>query len=81
MKIHKEGKTIIVVSFLIIAGIMSVFFLFTPTILAWILLPIAIVFFILIVRFFRVPNRNPSFGENNILAPSDGKIVNIQLKI
>ncbi|MBT6030225.1 MAG: phosphatidylserine decarboxylase family protein [Crocinitomicaceae bacterium] len=39
---------------------------------------ISIVFFFLIVQFFRIPKRNPIVDGNKIIAPSDGKIVVIE---
>ena len=35
-------------------------------------------FFILIVQFFRVPNRTCPFGENDIVCPADGKVVVVE---
>lgn len=80
MKIHKEGYTIILVFFLILSGIdTGIFFLtYQWPILFWPLMAASLIFFILIVRFFRVPNRTPVIEDGKIICPSDGKVVVIE---
>lgn len=46
--------------------------------LHWLLLLGSVVFFILIVQFFRVPKRQPTADETRIVAPCDGKVVVIE---
>ncbi len=43
-----------------------------------IVLSISLVFFILIVQFFRNPFRNTVINENHVIAPADGKVVVIE---
>jgi len=47
----------------------------------WLILSFSIasvIFFFLIVQFFRFPQRNPILDGNKIVAPSDGKVVVIE---
>ncbi len=46
--------------------------------LHWLLLVASIVFFFLIVQFFRVPTRVVSSDESRVIAPCDGKVVVIE---
>jgi len=79
MKIHNEGFKIIILFFLLLAGLDFVFIYFIPIVWIWsILLGASIIFFFLIVSFFRVPKRAVTIDGNKILAPSDGKVVVIE---
>ena len=79
MKIHKEGFKIITFFFLLLAGLDFLVVYFIPIIWIWATLVTAsIIFFYLIVSFFRVPKRVVTIDGNNILAPSDGKVVVIE---
>jgi len=76
MKIHKEGYKIIFNSFLILAlPVVVVSFFFPGSRGFWYLLTAAIILFILIVRFFRFPAREPNIDSTAVIAPADGKIV------
>jgi phosphatidylserine decarboxylase len=76
---HKEGHKIIlatlffvVISFFIIDGFVG---------MAWIqkiLQILLLVFFLLILQFFRDPKRNTVPNDNQVLAPVDGKVVVIE---
>ena len=79
MKIHNEGFKIIALFFLLLAGLDFVLIYFIPIAWIWsILLGASIIFFYLIVSFFRVPKRAVTIDGNKILAPSDGKVVVIE---
>ena len=71
MKIHKEGYKIIR-NFIIISLIILLFFPYLY--LSFILLSTLL----LIVYFFRVPNRKIKTSKNVVFAPCDGKIVQIR---
>lgn len=80
MTIHKEGYKIILVSFIILT-VLNLFFgwIFSSFPFVYGVLGLAsFIFFILIVSFFRIPKRIVEVNENNILAPSDGKVVVIE---
>ena len=79
MKIHNEGFKIITLFFLLLAGIDFVLIYFIPITWIWsILVGASVIFFYLIVSFFRVPKRTVTIDGNKILAPSDGKVVVIE---
>ncbi|MEQ8237704.1 MAG: phosphatidylserine decarboxylase family protein [Cyclobacteriaceae bacterium] len=79
MNIHKEGKKIIPVSLVILALLYAFLYWLIPILFVQVFLAIAgIVFFILIVRFFRDPDIKVMKSGDTILAPADGKIVVIE---
>lgn len=80
MLLHREGYKIILVTMLILAGIniASQSLLGEESIIGKIILAISLVFFILIVQFFRNPSRNTIINENHVIAPCDGKVVVIE---
>jgi len=79
MKIHNEGFKIITLFFLLLAAIDCALIYFIPIVWIWsILVGASIIFFFLIVSFFRVPKRGVTIDGNKILAPSDGKVVVIE---
>ena len=74
---HKEGYTIIISSFLIIALIilgMEYYSIRHSKLIATVLL----ILLVLILQFFRNPKININSSENYILSPADGKIVIIK---
>lgn len=80
MRIHREGNRIILVSFLLLALVNVAVSWFCWQ---WIWLPSTImiaslVLFILIVRFFRVPDRSVELLEDVVYTPADGKVVAIE---
>ena len=76
MKIHKEGRNIIVnqLILLIIIGLISNF----NSIFLNYTLPIFLFFILFSIYFFRVPKRDLSIIEGNIYSPCDGKVVVIE---
>ena len=76
MRIHKEGYTtiIIAIAFLTIINVIS--FKLIPFLLVHVfILLISLVFFYLILHFFRNPERKVLVSNKDIMAPSDGKLV------
>ena len=76
---HKEGAKIIQISIVIfiILLIGSTFVFSNP----WILKPVQIallIFLIIILQFFRNPNRGLQSSDNVVIAPVDGKVVVIE---
>lgn len=80
MKIHKTGYSVIFVFFLIILvlNIPIVYFLRDVVYIAYPYYLASVIFFALIIRFFRVPSRELHNNENLIYAPADGRIVVIE---
>jgi phosphatidylserine decarboxylase len=78
--IHKEGRTLLFVLLLVIVAIIFAFDYFLPgmNVLRNIVTGIALVFFLLILQFFRNPSRNTIKNANHIIAPADGKVVVIE---
>lgn len=78
MTIHKEGYPTIIISFIALGVIGSLFSWFLPGILAGILNIILFALWLFIISFFRVPNRHLTKGNNQIICPADGKVVVIE---
>lgn len=79
MTIHKAGYTLLLK--ILIVGILlniAVFYFIDNMTLVHTILIISIVIYLLIVNFFRFPNRVIIQDDNTILAPADGKIVVIE---
>ena len=76
---HKEGHKIIFVTLVIVVGF---FFLIDEFIaIEWLrkgLMLAVLVFFLLILQFFRNPKRNTHPNEQQALSPVDGKVVVIE---
>ncbi|WP_294139352.1 phosphatidylserine decarboxylase family protein [uncultured Sanguibacteroides sp.] len=79
MKIHKAGYPLLFKIFVFIAFINVLVFVFIPNDLIFrIILISSAVIYLLIVNFFRFPNRHIQVNDNTILAPADGKIVVVE---
>jgi phosphatidylserine decarboxylase len=76
MRIHKEGYKIILNSFLIFAVLVTATcLLLTNPNARYLAIGGGLILFILIVRFFREPKREPVLDESAVIAPADGTIV------
>jgi len=76
MKIHREGYGIILGTTLFLTIINGALMYFNAH--EWmqqIGLGLSLCMYVLVVQFFRDPNRNTPVGENLIIAPADGKVV------
>ena len=83
MGLHKEGYSVILVFLVIIAAIVGVFHFFIPNegIGQYFLIGldiVAIIFWGLVISFFRYPIFDVIKNENQILSPADGKVVVIE---
>ncbi|MCI4668989.1 MAG: phosphatidylserine decarboxylase family protein [Bacteroidia bacterium] len=74
LKIHKEGKFIIPISFLILALLWVGFYAIHPYVGYLMAIP-GLVLAFLIVYFFRNPDIKSPTGKGIILSPCDGKVV------
>ena len=73
---HKEGFTIIIVSFVLIAVAALLAEQFIG--LKWLRIALQLIlllFLVLILQFFRNPDRPPLALENAVVSPVDGKVV------
>ncbi len=77
MKLHKEGKKIILISPILIAMATLILWLAGPDLLAYkiVIVAASLIFYFLIIRFFRVPNRVFFPNSAVVFAPADGEIV------
>jgi phosphatidylserine decarboxylase len=76
---HKEGYKIIIISTIILGiGIILIENLISLNWLNKVISLTLLVFYILILQFFRNPKRNTVLNDNNIIAPVDGKVVVIE---
>jgi len=79
MKIHPEGYIIILIVFLLLAGVNVIIRYFLPYQLLTIFMAVAsFVFFCIVLWFFRNPDRILTPDNVKIFAPADGKIVVIE---
>ena len=79
MKIHKEGKKIIPIAFFFLAVLDAVIYIILKDYLIfYFLMAVSLVFAGLVVYFFRVPYREIIRNENHVLAPADGKVVEVK---
>ena len=80
MTIHKEGHTILFALLLILFGLNWAAGYFFPQaqLMQQILLGGSLVFYLIILQFFRSPIFTVEKNENNIIAPADGKVVVIE---
>ena len=80
MLFHREGYKIILVTLLILAGINIAMqsLLGEEHIVGKIVLIVSLVFFILILQFFRNPSRNTVINDKHVIAPADGTVVVIE---
>ncbi len=81
MKVHKEGYASIGIAALLFGIINVLSFMFLTDTYPRIALALFIVtmfLFLFIVSFFRIPYRNHTIGEKQIICPADGKVVVIE---
>jgi phosphatidylserine decarboxylase len=76
---HKEGYKIISITLLIVAVVLLVSKKYlTNDILFYGIVALCLVFLVLILQFFRNPDRIATLLETNIVSPVDGKVVVIE---
>jgi phosphatidylserine decarboxylase len=80
MTLHREGKSLLISSLLIVLVINGLVAYFFPeqVYLREGIVVITSLFFLIILQFFRVPNRHTDINPNHIIAPADGKVVVIE---
>jgi phosphatidylserine decarboxylase len=80
MTLHKEGTGTISLTIigLLAANAALRYFLPEQDILHTLLLIISLFLFVIVVQFFRKPNRTTSINPKHIIAPADGKVVVIE---
>ncbi len=82
MKLHREGFSSILIASIFFLGIETLLVYFEIYKLSLISFTLGSLFsftnLILIVQFFRLPNRNINFIDGKVLCPADGKVVVIE---
>ena len=79
MTLHKAGYSLLIkiLAGIIILNCLTFYFIHTQAIV-YAILTVSVVLYLLIVNFFRFPNRQITVNDNTILAPADGTIVVIE---
>jgi phosphatidylserine decarboxylase len=80
MVIHKEGYKILITLLVVLVVInLGIYYLF-PALknLQNICVILSVIIYLLILQFFRSPNRSTIVNDNHIIAPADGKVVVIE---
>ena len=80
MKIHKEGRKILLYTCLVLLVLNMLLYQFNAVNVTFnrIFSGISVVFFLLLLQFFRSPYRNLLLHEDLVIAPADGKVVVIE---
>lgn len=79
MTLHKEGTAIIPISAILITLLYLAITYFLPyELVRWIIGTAGIVFWGLVIYFFRLPRFQSPVGENLVVAPAEGKVVVIE---
>ena len=81
MTLHREGYKSIAIATLIFGAINFSLFWYLGSSLPWLFISVFIVtlaLLILVISFFRIPNRKLTINGNQVIAPADGKVVVIE---
>jgi phosphatidylserine decarboxylase len=80
MTIHREGRTLLFVLLVILFSLNWAIARFLPEAIAVqnIVIGISVVFYLLILQFFRIPVFQVQKNSSQVLAPADGKVVVIE---
>ncbi|RVU25738.1 phosphatidylserine decarboxylase family protein [Sandaracinomonas limnophila] len=80
MTIHREGRSLLISSLLIVLAINAAMAYFFPesALAREIVIIITSLFYLVILQFFRVPKRVTEINPNHVIAPADGKVVVIE---
>lgn len=81
MIIHREGYKTIAITALLFGLLNLVSFTFLSASLPWLAMVLFVVtlgLFLFIISFFRIPNRELSIDDGQIICPADGKVVVIE---
>ncbi len=81
MTIHREGRTILFALLIVLVAIIWAFDFFLPEhqVARNMVIGISVIFYLLILQFFRSPSITVEKNQEHILAPADGKVVVIEV--
>ncbi len=78
LRIHKEGRTILTVTALLLAALNFAVWKLVP-VAFWPLVALSVIFYIIVLQFFRNPVREVLTADNNLVyAPADGRVCVIE---
>ena len=76
---HKEGfKIILIAALIMVSGLLLIDNFISIYWLQKSLMIILLIFFVLVLQFFRDPKRNTALDDQHVIAPADGKVVVIE---
>lgn len=80
MTIHKEGRTLLFILLIVLVGLIWGFDYFFPeaTVIRNIVIGGGVIFYLIILQFFRSPIFSVQKNPTQVLAPADGKVVVIE---
>ena len=79
MTIHKEGRLIIAIFFVVLTAInLLLYYFISNLIVSWVFGVASFSSFLFIIRFFRKPTRPLITDENKVYAPADGTVMVIE---
>ena len=78
IKIHREGRWIVLITLLLLLTMVILSALFLPYQANYIVSALSLLVIILVLRFFRVPHKRFYLEEKTVVAPADGKVVVIE---
>ena len=79
MKIHKAGYTFLIKLFILLAIVNALVFAFIGNLtVCRVVMGVSAVVYLLVVNFFRFPNRQVKVDDDAILCPADGKVVVVE---
>lgn len=80
MTIHREGRTLLFVLLLVLFVLNWAVARFLPgnTLIINSVIVVSVVFYLIILQFFRIPIFTVQKNDNQVLAPADGKVVVIE---
>ncbi len=80
MTLHKEGRSTLFFLLVILVAINLAIMYFWPARVEWhnISIIVSIIIYLMVLQFFRNPNRAINENPNYVLAPADGKVVVVE---
>jgi phosphatidylserine decarboxylase len=79
MTIHREGRTLLIALIVILSAfVFAIGKLTESDIYLNVAIILSVIFYLIVLQFFRSPKRNIEINPNHIIAPADGKVVVIE---
>lgn len=78
IKIHREGKWIVLITIVLLLALVVLTSLYLPYQVNYLSSALSLLVLILVLRFFRVPARRPYLDDLAVTAPADGKVVVVE---